>query len=486
MRRSSLAAALVVALASLALAAPASAETSGGPGPLVFPVVGEVRYQDTFGAPRSGGRSHEGQDIMADKMQPLVAVTGGTITYITIPEPSWGYMLTITDDAGWSYHYIHINNDTPGTDDGAAALKDVFGPGIEEGARVVAGQLVGYVGDSGNAEHVAPQLHFEIESPEGAPVNPMASLDAARRADAPAAADVDAAPVLDRIAGEDRVATAVAVSRLGWPDGAGTAVIANGDSWAEALAAAPLAAAHGAPLLLTRSAVSEPVLLEELERLAANEVIVIADVASDRLAAEGYAVRSLGVPGDVVATAAAIADDIGAADGALLVSVASFADAISASTLAVDPVRPVLFSRRDTVPQVTVDAWRRLGQPSITIVGGTAAVGDNIADFFDAGRVAGEDRYATSAAVANEVMADPSSVLIASGTAFADALAVAPLAGRRGDVALLVDGLGSGGDAASLAWLGEHADVSNISLVGGTAAVSRRSELAVAAAAGRL
>ncbi|MGH3452572.1 MAG: M23 family metallopeptidase, partial [Haloechinothrix sp.] len=170
---------------------------------IVFPVIGAVSYHDTFGAPRGSGRTHAGQDMMAEKMQPLVAAADETISWITIPEASYGYMLTITDDAGWSYHYVHINNDTPGTDDGAADLEDVFAPGVERGAHVVAGQLVAYVGDSGNAEHVAPQLHFEIEDPSGQPVNPMAALDAATRLDAPVGSEKVADGVLPRIAGPD-------------------------------------------------------------------------------------------------------------------------------------------------------------------------------------------------------------------------------------------------------------------------------------------
>jgi hypothetical protein len=103
---------------------------------MTHPVVGRSSVIDTFGAPRSGGRAHAGQDVMAAKMQPLVAVVDGTVTRVTVPEPSYGYMLTLTGDDGWRFNYIHINNDTPGTDDGRASLEHVYGPGIAQGARV--------------------------------------------------------------------------------------------------------------------------------------------------------------------------------------------------------------------------------------------------------------------------------------------------------------------------------------------------------------
>lgn len=150
---------------------------------IVLPIhrdhVDEVYWSDTYGAPRSGGRSHIGVDMMGPKMVPLVAVADGTVTWMR-HDSSRGNNLEITDADGWSYHYVHINNDTPGTDDGANAFEYAFAPGIERGATVRAGQVVAYLGDSGNAEWTGSHLHFEISRPDGTPINPTASVDAAR------------------------------------------------------------------------------------------------------------------------------------------------------------------------------------------------------------------------------------------------------------------------------------------------------------------
>ena len=224
--------------------------------------------------------------------------------------------------------------------------------------------------------------------------------------------------------------------------------------------------------------------------MGTDTVLAIGSVdAADDLDAARIEMRQIGQRGDPVITASAIAAEIGDTDGVLVVSITSAADAISAAALAVAPVQPILFSRRDTVPQASVDAWRALGEPAVTVVGGTAVIGDNIQRFFEGERLAGRDRYATSVATVKASIVGGRSaddILVATGTSFADALAVAPLAGEHDGVALLVDGSGRGGDRASMAWLGELDDDASIEVVGGSAAVSSRSEQAIGAAVNRV
>ncbi len=182
-----------------------------------------VTWSDTFGAPRSGGRSHEGVDMMGPKMVPLIAAADGVVSWMR-HDTVRGNNLDITDAEGWTYHYVHINNDTPGTDDGANSFEFAFAPGIERGAPVSAGQDVGYMGDSGNAESVGPGLHFEISRPDGTPLNPTASVDAAlERAEQVVAVD-DLGPyastneLLNDVLGTLRGADAVAPERASLVD----------------------------------------------------------------------------------------------------------------------------------------------------------------------------------------------------------------------------------------------------------------------------
>lgn len=493
----------IAAGAALALAAPGRAyadlgtpDRRGPVHPISFPVVGDVWYADTFGAPRGLSRTHAGQDLMADKMQPLVAVADGTVSWLTRREASYGYIVTISGDDGWTYNYVHLNNDTPGTDDGRASLSDVFGPDINQGARVTAGQLVGFVGDSGNAEDVAPQLHFEMEDPDGNVVNPMASLDAASRLAAPVgSAAVDTVDSLfPRLAGSDRVATALEVSRSGWPDGtAAEVVLAAGDRYAEALPASVLAAQRGGPLLLVSGGALAEELVAELARLGARRVISIGSVplaVDDALQQRGVDVSRVGVADDTVATAAAIAIVVGATGGrVVVVSGGSFADGVSAATLAAGRGWPVLLSNRDYIPQVSVDAWRALGGPPVTVIGGLGVVGSNIQAFLGADRLAGNDRYGTAAAVVDASLGlgrTLTDVLATTGTAFPDALAAAPLSARRAGVTILVDGSSAAADGAMRAWLAERRHlVGGVQVLGGATAVTPMAERALAATLGR-
>ena len=168
--------ALVVSASTLVVGAPAAHALS----PEVtyhriqFPVRGAVSYSDTWGACRSGcARAHEGTDIMGSRLQPLLAAVDGRIGWTRLDGNN---MLSLKGEDGWSYSYIHINNDSPGTDDGANPVEWILAPGVLPGSKVTAGQHIAFMGDSGNAEGTSPHLHFEIHKPDGSPVNPFFSL----------------------------------------------------------------------------------------------------------------------------------------------------------------------------------------------------------------------------------------------------------------------------------------------------------------------
>ena len=149
---------------------------------MFFPLIPDPGYGDNFGDARSGGRTHEGLDIMSPKMTPVIAVADGTIGWMHDEQGGDCCAMELRHDDGYESWYIHLNNDTPGTDDG---LGWGFAPGIEQGVHVRAGQLIAYVGDSGNAESAGSHLHFELHSPDGDALNPYTHLNAATRLGAP-------------------------------------------------------------------------------------------------------------------------------------------------------------------------------------------------------------------------------------------------------------------------------------------------------------
>jgi hypothetical protein len=189
-RQLAVSAAATVLLGAVATT-PASAEVVKA---IVFPVDGTVTYTDTFGAPRSG-HTHEGQDLMGTKMLPLLAAVDGVVHRVKFDNVI-GNSVTIKAADGWTYHYIHVNNDRPGTDDGGASRDQAFPPNIVAGAAVTKGQVIAYMGDSGNAESTAPHLHFEIREPapagayQGEPINPYESLQQATRWNSPSRWDL--------------------------------------------------------------------------------------------------------------------------------------------------------------------------------------------------------------------------------------------------------------------------------------------------------
>lgn len=122
---------------------------------IICPIQGPSAYGDTWGAPRSGGRRHQGTDMLAPIGTPLQAVIGGEVAHRS--NTLGGITISLFGDNGNRYYYAHLV--------GYEGL-----PG-----RVEQGQVIGYVGDSGNATGI-PHLHFEIRPGSGVPVNPYASV----------------------------------------------------------------------------------------------------------------------------------------------------------------------------------------------------------------------------------------------------------------------------------------------------------------------
>jgi len=144
---------------------PTTTPTPSGPAvvPTVFPMLGPCWFSDTWKAPRSGGRQHEGVDIIAKSGTPIYAVSNGTITRIFLDRPGslGGNAVRLTASDGTYFHYAHLS---------------AFAEGTSLGATVVAGQVIGYNGSTGSSS--TPHLHFEYHPGGGAAVNPYPLIKA--------------------------------------------------------------------------------------------------------------------------------------------------------------------------------------------------------------------------------------------------------------------------------------------------------------------
>ena len=150
-----------------------SADLSAGG--YVFPVYGTASFGDSFGGPRPNipGGWHHGEDIFAAEGTPLLAVADGTLHTIGFTKIG-GYRLWLRDTEGNEFYYAHLS---------------AYSPLAVEGRTVEAGDVIGFVGDTGDAEGGSPHLHFEIHPSSMAGlgydgvVAPYSILLAWRRAD---------------------------------------------------------------------------------------------------------------------------------------------------------------------------------------------------------------------------------------------------------------------------------------------------------------
>lgn len=130
------------------------------PSSLPIPVAGVRASQlsDSWGDPRSEGRSHEGIDIMARRGTPVVSATHGIVSAVQWRDRG-GNTVSVHGPAGYRHYYAHL---------------DSYGA-YEEGDWVEVGDTLGFVGSTGNAQGTAPHLHYGIYTPEGA-INPYPLL----------------------------------------------------------------------------------------------------------------------------------------------------------------------------------------------------------------------------------------------------------------------------------------------------------------------
>ena len=256
---------------------------------------------------------------------------------------------------------------------------------------------------------------------------------------------VHAAPAVDRLAGETRYGTAVQISKDAYPDGAPIAFLATGASYPDALAAAPAAASHGGPLLLTQSDRLPSAVRTELARLDPDLVVIVGGTAVVT-AAVARQIDDLGLDVERVAGAdryatsrAIVSRFFSSSEVAYVATGENFPDALAAGAAAGAIDAPVVLvpGRASSVTSATRSLLTSLGVTTTYIAGGTAVVSAGVQrSLEDRGgtvvRLAGTDRYETAVAINQHAFAAADRAFLATGSGFADALAGAAYAGALG------------------------------------------------------
>jgi hypothetical protein len=175
--RATLVALLLAAIVAGVSSTPASGGERGAVPRLVFPLVAKTALWDNYGDPRPNG-SHAAIDMLNPWRAPIVAVEDGRIEWAV--SGRGGCMLYLYGRSGTMFMYIHLNDDlTAQFDDRGGCVKDVA-YATPDGAKVTAGQQIGFVGDSGDARGTH-HLHFEVHPNGGADVNPFRHLKRASK-----------------------------------------------------------------------------------------------------------------------------------------------------------------------------------------------------------------------------------------------------------------------------------------------------------------
>jgi putative cell wall-binding protein len=298
-----------------------------------------------------------------------------------------------------------------------------------------------------------------------------------------------AAGVPERLRGEERAATAAAVSAAAYPSGVPVAFVVGGGGFEDALVAGPAAARLGGPLLLTSRDDLPAATRAELERLDPDRIVVVGGrpAVSDAVVAElDRLAPTQRVAGeDIYATGAAVAAAFfpQAVDTVWLATGADYPDGLAGGAPAARDGEPVLLTAPDRLPDSVAAELRRLAPDRVVVLGGLAAVDERVAGAVREAtgatvvRLRGLDRTATAGAVAAAEYTAAATVFVATGENFPDALAAVPAAARAGAPVLLVRAEDVPTETAQQL---RRLRPGRIVVLGGPAAVSEPTRLALA------
>ncbi len=264
----------------------------------------------------------------------------------------------------------------------------------------------------------------------------------------------DATPLVSRVSGADRYATAVAIT-AGFTPNVPVVYVSTGEAFPDALAAAPAAAKQVAPILLTRAGSLPDVTAAELDRLKPGKIVIVGGTQVVSQAVEdalhthtaGAVERLQGANRFATAAAISAATFPSGVSTAYIATGMSFPDGLTGGPAAAHAPNgggPLLLVTSDQLPSETATELSRLAPQKVVVLGGAGAVSDAVVTALDpfsvdpVERRSGTDRYLTAVDVSSKAFASPTGkVLLATGLNFPDALAGGAVAGIAGTPILL-------------------------------------------------
>ena len=253
--------------------------------------------------------------------------------------------------------------------------------------------------------------------------------------------------VAERIYGSNRYETSYKLFDKGW-NSSQTAIIASGIDYPDALTATPLAGKYDAPILLSKNTTldAQPELKSALMNKGVKEVIIVGGesaiprIIQDQISALGINVRRIGGK-DRYETSTLIANEVGVNNGEVALAYGlSFADGLSIASIAAKKQMPILLTRDTSIPDSTKNFLSSNNINKTYVVGSTTVISDNVVHQTpNPERLGGVNRYETNSKIFNRFKGelDLSTIYLASGLDFPDALSSSAIAAKYDSFVLL-------------------------------------------------
>lgn len=288
-----------------------------------------------------------------------------------------------------------------------------------------------------------------------------------------------ATPVLNRFAGTDRYSTAVEISKDGWQS-SNYVIIVSGENFPDALCSAPLAKKYDAPILLTQAGGMSTEVIQEIQRLGAQNAIIIGGTGAVSEAVENQ-LKSINVAytriqgTDRYETSLKIAQMIGTENGVVIASGENFPDSLSIAPVAAAQQMPILLTMHNSMPDDIKSFIQNNTSSKYYVIGGTSVVNDSVVNgLTNIKRLGGSDRYQTNMLILGEFgnSMNFNNVYVATGEDFADAIGGAAAAAKTSSPIALTSSSNFSAQSIVQSYIGS---VTSVKILGGTAVVSDNS-----------